>query len=147
VNFRLRQATKEDEPVLEEIERACFPSGHWSAEDFSSHQCTVAECEGRVAGFVVVREVYSGDLRDGEATPEVEILNVAVLPEFRRLGLARALLHEVLTRRAVYFLEVRESNEVAQRLYLKCGFREVARRRHYYADPDESAIVMRSERC
>jgi [ribosomal protein S18]-alanine N-acetyltransferase len=142
---RVRPATGEDEPRLEEIERACFPSGHWSADDFRSHCCLIAEYEDRIIGFVVVQEVYAGD--GGAEAPEIEVLNVAVLPEFRRLGFARALLSQVLARRGVYFLEVRESNEAARRLYREFGFREVTRRVDYYNEPDESAIVMRAERC
>ena len=142
--FRLRLATLEDEPVLEEIERACFPSCHWTAQDFREHDCVVVEYEGRVAGFVVSREVYSGN----EAEPrEIEILNLAVLPAFRRLGFARALLNDMLAQPGVYFLEVRESNRPAQCLYQQFGFSQISLREDYYELPNESAIVMRFEQC
>ena len=144
MNCLVRPATPEDDPVLEQIERVSFSSGHWVAADFQGHDCTVVEYDGQVAGFVVIQQVYPGD---SAAPPEFEILNVAVLPRFRRLGFARALLSQILRRRGVFFLEVRESNEPALRFYLTLGFREVARRPNYYNEPEETAIVMRAEQC
>jgi ribosomal-protein-alanine N-acetyltransferase len=52
------------------------------------------------------------------------------------------LLHEI-KRRAILFLEVRESNVAAIQLYKNAGFMEISRRRDYYDNPVESAIVMR----
>lgn len=121
-----------------------FESGHWVAGDFHGHDCTVIEYESRVTGFLVTQQVYSGD---HSSAPEVEILNIAVVPEFRRLGFARALLDNLLSAPGVFFLEVRESNEPALRLYGQSGFHEVARRTNYYEEPEEDAIVMRAERC
>jgi len=58
-------------------------------------------------------------------------------------GLAALLLKSELAPGCSYFLEVRESNVAAQTLYRKFGFEEVGRRKKYYANPPETAIVMR----
>jgi ribosomal-protein-alanine N-acetyltransferase len=92
---------------------------------------------GELAGYV---SIYH--------TPdEVEILNIAVLPDFRRQGLGRRLLGIALDtagrmglRRAV--LDVREGNTAALRLYAGFGFTAAGRRRRYYADTGEDALVL-----
>jgi [ribosomal protein S18]-alanine N-acetyltransferase len=67
----------------------------------------------------------------------------AVAPRFRRQGIAGLLLRNELKRRAIFYLEVRESNTAARALYGKFGFREISRRTGYYLHPPETAIVMK----
>ena len=86
------------------------------------------------------RETFPGD---AQTRAEREILNIAVAPRFRRRGVADLLLSSELASGCSYFLEVRESNVAAQTLYRKFGFKEVGRRKKYYANPPETAIVMR----
>lgn len=79
-----------------------------------------------------------------------ELANIAVRPELRGRGLGARLLDEVVAvsrRRGVakLYLEVRDSNDGALRLYERFGFREVGRRRGYYKDPREDARVMALE--
>jgi [ribosomal protein S18]-alanine N-acetyltransferase len=89
----------------------------------------------RIAGFLVSRAV--GD-------KEREILNIAVHPDFRRLHVATELLQAELARSpGVHFLEVRQSNAAAQRLYEGLGFQAVGQRPGYYENPPETGIVMR----
>jgi ribosomal-protein-alanine N-acetyltransferase len=90
-----------------------------------------------VAGFIVSRLVAG----------ELHVNNVAVRPEFRRHGLAARLLEAVLThgRRGgaqIAFLEVRAGNAAAQGLYRRCGFQVTGRRRRYYRQPEEDALLM-----
>ena len=78
---------------------------------------------------------------------EVQILNVAVAPEERGQGYGRLLLGrsiDVLRSRGAreFFLEVREGNAHAIRLYRKLGFRKVGRRKKYYTETNEDALVM-----
>ena len=78
---------------------------------------------------------------------ELHIQNVAVLPEFRRRGLARRLLEAVLDRAAgegavEATLEVRRSNQPALALYEGLGFRTAAVRVDYYRDPVEDALIL-----
>jgi [ribosomal protein S18]-alanine N-acetyltransferase len=81
---------------------------------------------------------------------QAELGNVAVAPEARGTGVGRLLVRSVVERlryRRVKecFLEVRASNTVAQALYESFGFEVVGRRRAYYAQPTEDALVMRLE--
>lgn len=136
----LRPVTPQDLPGILEIEHEAFPEAPWPAGDFAVDDCTVAEIHGCIAGFLVSRQTFPA--ADG-ARAEREILNLAVRHAYRRMGIARALLRHEFKRRAVYFLEVRESNVVAQELYRRMGFVEVGRRPGYYDSPVETAIVMR----
>lgn len=95
--------------------------------------------EGGVAGYVIAHC----------AADEGEILNLGVAPAHRRRGLGRALVKQVLadlcTRRVrTVYLEVRESNAGARRLYESLGFTAIGRRRTYYRRPVEDAIVLRA---
>ncbi|MBQ2119039.1 MAG: ribosomal protein S18-alanine N-acetyltransferase, partial [Clostridia bacterium] len=82
------------------------------------------------------------------AADECDITDVAVLPAYRRRGIAAALLRELFTRlraggtRHVY-LEVRESNAPAIALYRSFAFSPCGRRKRYYTAPEEDAVVMR----
>ena len=80
--------------------------------------------------------------------PDGEILNLAVMPEYRRQGLADKLFDACLAycrNRGIeiLFLEVRASNTPAVSLYEKQGFVTVGRRKNYYRYPKEDALVMR----
>ena len=95
------------------------------------------EEQGRIVGFCSFWKVYE----------ELHINNLAVQPEYRRIGVARALLTRVLregvrlgARRAL--LEVRRSNVAAQRLYEQFGFSVSGIRRDYYTNPAEDALVL-----
>jgi ribosomal-protein-alanine N-acetyltransferase len=106
----------------------------------AADDCTVAVVDGRVVGFSISRQTFPA--AQGELA-EREILNLAVSPKFRHRGIATALVRHELQRRAIHYLEVRESNVAAQALYRKLGFEEVGRRPEYYDSPVETAIVMR----
>lgn len=79
-----------------------------------------------------------------------DITNVAVLPAFRRRGIARTLLLSMETRlkekgAREIFLEVRRSADAAVSLYKSAGFEEISVRRGYYREPREDALIMRRE--
>ncbi len=135
----VRAAKPADIPAILEIEAESFSDQNWVTEDFAQNHCTVAAIGDRVVGFLVSRETFPGGLSE---LPEREILNVAVSPAFRRHGIARLLLENELRHSAIFFLEVRESNTAARCLYTAFGFREIARRKNYYQQPMETAIVM-----
>lgn len=125
------------------IERASF-SMPWSRGAF------LYELEqNRVARCYVVREdgCLSGYICLWEVADELHITNIAVHPGLRRRGIGRALLSAVLDdarQRALRLvaLEVRPSNVEALGLYESLGFRVVGRRRGYYYDTGEDALVM-----
>jgi [ribosomal protein S18]-alanine N-acetyltransferase len=90
-----------------------------------------------IAGYIAAR-LAAGDLH---------INNVAVRTEYRRKTIGSELLQRILAEgkgagASQAFLEVRAGNSLAQALYEKCGFRAVGRRRNYYFDPLEDALIM-----
>jgi [ribosomal protein S18]-alanine N-acetyltransferase len=91
----------------------------------------------RVAGYIVARETAG----------ELHINNVAVRAHYRRQGIGRVLLNRIVEQAGrlgvkTAFLEVRHGNIAAQALYEQCGFKAIARRSNYYANPTEDAVVM-----
>ena len=130
------------ESDLDEIWRIQSTAGQaaqWKPADYLLHACLVAEGESGLAGFAVARRT---------ATDEIEILNVAVDPPFRRRGIARSLIRELIGKSTDrVFLEVRQSNVGARKLYHSLGFEAVGVRPDYYSGPVESAIVMKFHSC
>jgi [ribosomal protein S18]-alanine N-acetyltransferase len=125
------------------IERASF-SMPWSRGAFlyEIQQNRVARCcvmreDGRIIGYLCVWEIAD----------EIHVTNVAVHPARRRQGIARALLGGLLAEAdardlRLVVLEVRPSNREAIALYESFGFRVTGRRRGYYYDTGEDALVM-----
>jgi [ribosomal protein S18]-alanine N-acetyltransferase len=144
MSISIAPVSGEDVPAIVAIERAAF-SDPWSAGSFREALAHPAvffagarRDESELAGYVVA----------WFAADEGEIANLAVAPEGWGLGIGRALLDAALEeagRRdvAAVYLEVRDSNERARRLYRSRGFEEVGRRRGYYSHPVEDAIVLR----
>jgi ribosomal-protein-alanine acetyltransferase len=93
---------------------------------------------GTLVGFLVARHVRG----------EWELENIVVSAELRGRGIGKRLLDGLLARVREteswgVFLEVRESNVGARKFYQKAGFREIGRRKSYYADPAEDAVLYR----
>jgi polysaccharide biosynthesis protein PslH len=133
--IQLRRARPGDLDEISVIQASASEASQWQAQDYLAFDCRVALVDGRIAGFVVSRRV---------ADQEREILNVAVHPDFRRLGIASELLQtEIKSHTGVHFLEVRESNAAARQLYARLGFKVVGARPQYYENPIETGIVMR----
>jgi ribosomal-protein-alanine N-acetyltransferase len=124
-----------DLPAIHRIQSASPEASQWDPAGYLSYDCVVVEQQDIVLGFLVMRQTAAG---------EHEILNMAVDPPARRRRVGRFLLEETLaTRAGTWFLEVRESNFAAIRLYESIGFGRVGQREHYYHDPPEPAIVMK----
>lgn len=121
-----------------EIEKICF-SNPWSKEDLERQIDTetshflVADMDGRAVGYMGL-QIFAG---------EGYVTNVAVLPEYRGRGIAKALIAEQMKNDMEFItLEVRESNTPAIHLYKKSGFETVGVRPDFYADPTENAVIM-----
>ena len=135
----IRAASEQDLPAIADIQSAAPEASQWNPRDYLAYECRVAEDGSAVVGFIVARPV---------AGREWEILNLAVAPGARRLGIGRQLLGELLARHSgEFFLEVRESNAPARRFYEYAGFRAITKRLQYYSDPMEAAIVMKLFSC
>jgi len=130
----LRRGTADDLDAVARIQTESSEAAQWDVREYLQYDFLVAECAGKVAGFAVARRLVEG---------ESELLNLAVGPAFRRLGVARRLVRELTSSHpGVLWLEVRESNSVGRKLYEALGFIETGRRPGYYVDSCESAIVM-----
>jgi ribosomal-protein-alanine N-acetyltransferase len=114
----------------------------WCADDFllaSQRKVSlrVAEQSGIVCGLIVFRIIAD----------EAEILNLAVESSQRRRGMGSRLMTDVISACKAagvkkIHLEVRDSNEGARSFYLRMGFNEAGRRREYYRQPGEDALVL-----
>lgn len=126
---------------IAELEKICF-SEPWSADAImdsfrSGTVFLVAEKDGKVLGYVGIKPVLD----------EGYITNVAVFPEYRRMGVGAALMHSLdrLARNkglAFISLEVRKSNLPAISLYESFGYKTEGVRKNFYRDPLEDAIIM-----
>ena len=140
--YRIRPARAADVPAVAAIEREVF-ADPWSANDFQECVAGGVLFSVATAGAVVVGYVVAHHAAD-----EGEILNLGVTHDHRRRGVGHELVRHVLGELAcrtvkVAFLEVRESNTAARRLYESLGFVGVGRRRRYYRRPVEDAVILR----
>jgi len=138
----VRPMVEGDAPAVVAIGRQCPEAAAWPEDSYARLN------EAGYRGWVAVqREEVCGFLVARCAAGEAEILNLAVMPELRRQGHARAMLRAVMDElkaegvREVY-LEVRESNAGAQAFYMGAGFGVSGRRPSYYEQPKEDAVCM-----
>ena len=131
--------------ALYQIETACF-SDPWRPEDFLS----AADTPGQV--FFAARDCTTGEVIGfgglWHILDEGDVLNLAVLPAYRRRGIGRALLNALCGYAdthgiAMLFLEVRCGNAAAIALYRAFGFTPYGTRAAYYKNPREDAVLMR----
>jgi ribosomal-protein-alanine N-acetyltransferase len=143
-------ATTGDVSAIVDIERRAF-SDPWSARSFREaldHPSVFFVCARPAVGDRSGDADVSGYVVAWFVADQGEIANLAVDPSGWGSGIGRALLDAALEegeRRgaSAVYLEVRDSNERARRLYHSRGFEEVGRRRSYYQRPVEDAIVLR----
>jgi len=126
-----------------EVENDCF-SIPWSRDSFireitENHLAIylVAKVEEKAVGYIGVWKIMN----------EGHITNVAVHSSFRRQGIGQMLISELLSlcekqEMDCFTLEVRATNAPAQALYQKFGFKEIGRRKGYYQDNGEDAVIM-----
>jgi ribosomal-protein-alanine N-acetyltransferase len=139
--LEIRRLTYADLPQIIAIERRAFPTP-WSLAMFvlelskPAGVCLAALRDGHMLGYLICSRYDT----------VWHIMNVAVDPGQRRRGIATAMLTDLLRRidgrSARFTLEVRESNAGAIELYERFGFRAAGRRRRYYQDNGEDAVVM-----
>jgi [ribosomal protein S18]-alanine N-acetyltransferase len=141
----IRRMEADDLDRVLSVAAALATAPHWERAVYeaavvrdSRYIALVAEDTGVLMGFAIA----------GVVSPEAELESIAVSAEVQRTGVGAALLAEVVAelRRlsvTVLDLEVRESNLAAIGFYHRAGFREIARRRGYYRDPVEDALLLR----
>ncbi len=145
--IQIRDAVDRDLPRIIEIERLAFPSP-WTLASFereltlpfSRVMVALPSDDGQPQGSIM------GFLCRWLIADECHVLNIAVHPDSRRLGIGTVLITEAIsearsTGAGVVTLEVRRTNLAARQLYRKFDFEERRLRRHYYG-PGEDAIIM-----
>jgi ribosomal-protein-alanine N-acetyltransferase len=137
---QIRRLTYSDLPSVLSIERRSFPTP-WSLAMFvlelskPSGICLAATTERGLAGYLVCSRYAD----------VWHLMNVAVAPDMRRRGIATMMMRCLFDEAgadARYTLEVRTSNEEAIAMYRQFGFRPAGRRRRYYHDNGEDALIM-----
>jgi ribosomal-protein-alanine N-acetyltransferase len=148
--IRVRPARSEDVTHLMEIASHSPTAAHWNQTAYAKLFAPdaprglvglVIEEDGQAMGFLVGRSVSQDD-------HEWEIENLAVRRAARQRGLGSRLLGEFLDLVRSHggteiYLEMRESNQAARKLYEKWAFVEAGRRKSYYQDPGEDALILR----
>jgi len=143
----VRHANASDLPRMMELVQGSASAAQWGHAAFERlfadgneavRLVMVVEEKGEVAGFVA----------GCDSAGEWEIENLVVAGSARRHGLGSRLLgefmHHARGRNArALFLEVRESNMAARALYARWAFREAGRRKRYYQDPCEDALILK----
>ena len=142
-DITVRQADIGDVEAIYEIETICFPDP-WTVESliFELKEnpralYIVAELDGSVVGYAGLWSIFD----------EGHITNVAVHPDYRQRHIGEAIMKRMLDctlREDIvhHTLEVRPSNEAAISMYSKLGFKVEGRRKNYYADNGEDALIM-----
>ena len=130
---------------IAQLEKICF-SDPWSEKSVAS------ELDNKLAFWLVAAEgdTVAGYIGSQTVIDETDMMNVAVHPDFRRQGIAEALVNTLVENlkkmgSRCLTLEVRASNEPAIALYGKLGFAEIGRRKNYYRNPREDALILRKE--
>lgn len=143
MSIEIGRMTLDDLPAVVELDQLSF-SLPWPERSFrfeltenDASRCWVAEQNGKLVGMIVAWLLVD----------EAHIATIATHPDHRRQGIARKLLTYALRYMSKEgavssFLEVRESNIAAQRMYRKFGYEVTGRRKRYYKDTDEDAILM-----
>lgn len=132
-------------PQVAALEKICF-ADPWSEKSVAS------ELENPLSYWLVAMdgEKLVGYVGSQTVLGETDMMNVAVSPDYRRKGIAEGLILALIAALKAreshcLTLEVRDSNASARALYEKLGFSEIGRRKNYYRNPKEDALILRKE--
>jgi ribosomal-protein-alanine N-acetyltransferase len=141
----IREIEESELKQLENLEQICFTDDSWSLENFRAEfsmnpyaAIYVFTVDGEIAGYADLWIKYE----------KAEIANIAVLPEFRKSGIGAKLLQFCIERAEEEHcenmtLEVRQGNIPAEKLYEKYGFTYAGIRKHYCANGDNAAVMIK----
>jgi [ribosomal protein S18]-alanine N-acetyltransferase len=143
--YLIRNATAADLPEMIRLERQCPTSAHWTTLQYDA----IVEPQSKRIALITQEDdtdEIAGFLVASCWAPEWELENIVVAEKCRGRGIGTELMQALLTQAKhansqSIFLEVRDSNAAAKRLYEKLGFRVSGRRKSYYGSPLEDALL------
>lgn len=157
-NINIQQAGPSDIVSIKKLETVCGLST-WSIGDYleeissNNEFFLVVKKDQELLGFMLARPIMINPLSATDQHKiinkinEVEIYNIAVTEKYRREKIASRLIERLIEKANIYnvkkiYLEVRESNVNAQKFYIDRLFKIVGKRKNFYTDPSENAILM-----
>ena len=138
---KIIELNSENVKAVAEIDAKCFCGEKWSEKLFKEE----IGKEGKIYGVFYVNDIPVGFGGLEQIFDEGNILNLAVLPEYRKQGIATEILDYLIDKGIKkgiksFTLEVRESNDSARRIYEKKGFVNVGKRKCFYPDKEDACI-------
>jgi ribosomal-protein-alanine acetyltransferase len=143
--MNIRTAELEDLNEIYNIEKKVF-NDYWSLDLIKSEiiekkysRVTVLELKKKIVGYIFQREIYD----------ENHIINLAIDIPYQHKGYGRFLLMKILEKDSNdtnVFLEVKEANLPAVKLYIDLGFEEVDRKERYYSDGSNAIFMLRKNK-
>ena len=150
--MKIRKATVDDIPLMIELDRTSATSAHWTEPQYrgllSPERLVLVASNDEAPRAPITNENLLGFIVALHIAPDWELENIVVLLGARRMGIGKRLLDALMaaarkTNSEAVFLEVRESNEAARLFYEKSGFIQSGRRKSYYSNPLEDAVLYR----
>ena len=150
--FKLRKFEMEDLQKVMHINRTCLPENYTDYFFIDLYRrfpetFIVAEHDGEIAGYIMCRiELGLSHFGFGGLIKKGHVVSIAVLPEYRRKGIGKALITRAIEGMKLYnakqcFLEVRITNTPAINLYKKLGFQVTKTIHGYYADGEDAYVM------
>ena len=136
----IRKMKLEDIPTIMILEKELF-SVAWEEEMF------IEEIEKQYAYVLEIKDIIIGYICGWKLLDEFNITNIAIAADFQRIGFGKALVQFLMSKLLdencfKFFLEVRESNTAAKKLYEMMGFSIIGSRKNYYHSPQEDALIL-----
>ena len=145
MNPTIRPMTMEDLDTIVALEKRIF-TDPWSESSFAAELVgkkysfpLVMELDEKIVAYAVVWHFFD----------ELHIANIAVHPDYRRMGLGKKFMEYILEKfgdAEFAFLEVRPSNTAAVKLYQSFGFKVLSTRKHYYHDGEDALVMVKDLR-
>lgn len=150
--FKLRKFIPDDLQNVMQVNRVCLPENYTDFFFIDLHQrfpetFIIAEENNQMAGYIMCRiEVGLSNFGFGGLIRKGHVVSIAVMPEHRRKGVAKALITKALEGMEYYkakqcFLEVRVTNDTAISLYKKLGFEITRTISGYYSDGEDAYVM------
>lgn len=136
----IREMKIEDLPTIMILEKELFSTA-WEEEMF------IEEMEKQYAYVLEVKNKIIGYICGWKLLDDFNITNIAIAADFQRKGFGKALVQFLMSKLLdencfKFFLEVRNSNFAAKKLYEMMGFRIIGSRKNYYHSPQEDALIL-----